>query len=630
MNLDVTKIFFKYTHEEYKKYVGDEFGKTIIGVFTDEPGMTYVSGNYLPYTESFFEVFKKRCGYDAKEKLYLMYKPMDCEEARLIKKDWYETCSYLFEENFTVPYKNWCSENNLWLTGHLPAEERIDIHVLFTGSIYKQLRHYHVPGIDTVASKRTINFERFDMPGAFTGSIAHYTGKDRVLCETYTGSGLDLNVSDIRKVANRLMLYGVNMLLFMGAYYTIKGLNKVRPAGYPPTHNHLNPQFEFYTDFCDYVSKFSYISTTTHQIANTLILYPYDTFLANRDINSKFTSTFFEKNLNTIAAFICALRRLNKSFEIGFDEAIDNAEIKGNKLLLADCEYEAIIVPCMSHIRKTTATILKQFIENGGKVIFANDIPKYIVDDFSRIDFIPPDDIIFEMIKDFSNAKISTIVKKNDENIYTILTNQMTYATMDGLCYKIKECYKMFGIKEDIEVEGKNIISNRRKHENFLISFLFNDVDEEEIAAIKLNVGEAAIVLDINTMTVSGIFKVGCKKEIYFNGHDGKVVFAGKLNDIEIIASEFPKAKIPKVYTNKLHLNLKPHMPYNLYRFEYKMVKPESVDTVLSLNTNNMEKWLDKNPDMCFVREKGGPNSNYMAENQALYPYIEKGNLLFH
>jgi hypothetical protein len=640
MNQDVTKIFFEYTHDAYKKYIGDEFGKTVIGVFTDEPCMTFMSSSYLPYTESFFEVFKERCGYDAREKLYLMYKPMDCEESRLIKKDWYETCSYLFEENFIIPYKNWCSENNLLLTGHLPTEEEMNDHVLSTGSLYKQLRHFHAPGIDTVSSKRGIRLERFDMAGAFAGSIAHFARKERVLCETYTGSGWDLNVSDIRKIANRLMLYGINMLLFMGAFYTVKGLKKARPIGYPPTHNHLNPQFQFYGNFCEYVSKFSYISAKTYQIAKTLILYPYDALLPNRDINSKIThfyQMFFidrdentklsscEKTSETIASIICVLRKLNRSFEIGFDEAIENAKIRGNRLLLAGCEYEVIIVPYMHYIRKTTASVLKQFIKNGGKVIFVNDIPKFIVDDFSRIDFIPSDDTIFEMIEDFSDDKNSTIIKKNNENIYTILTNQMIYATIGGLCDKINECYEAFGVTEDIEVEGKNIISNRRKHNSLFISFLFNEIDEKEIATIKLNVGEAAIVLDINTMTISDIFRVGHKKEIHFNGHDGKIVFAGKLNDIEAIASEFPKTVMPKVYTNKLPLNLKPYMPYNLYRFKYKMVKPEVIETVLSLNTKDMENWLEKNPNMCFLREKKGPNSSYMAENQAIYPYIEKG-----
>lgn len=37
LNLDATKAFLNATHEKYKQKCGDLFGKTLLGVFTDEP-----------------------------------------------------------------------------------------------------------------------------------------------------------------------------------------------------------------------------------------------------------------------------------------------------------------------------------------------------------------------------------------------------------------------------------------------------------------------------------------------------------------------------------------------------------------------------------------------------------------
>jgi hypothetical protein len=49
-----TEQYLRFTHEQYKKYVGDEFGKTILGFRGDEPDYS-IPG--LPWTPKFFERF---------------------------------------------------------------------------------------------------------------------------------------------------------------------------------------------------------------------------------------------------------------------------------------------------------------------------------------------------------------------------------------------------------------------------------------------------------------------------------------------------------------------------------------------------------------------------------------------
>ena len=61
LNPEATKQFLAFTHEQYKKHLGDEFGKTILGFRGDEPDYT-VSG--LPWTQSFFNRFQQIKGYD--------------------------------------------------------------------------------------------------------------------------------------------------------------------------------------------------------------------------------------------------------------------------------------------------------------------------------------------------------------------------------------------------------------------------------------------------------------------------------------------------------------------------------------------------------------------------------------
>lgn len=72
--------FIELTHEKYKQHCGDKFGKSIKGIFTDEPHrgglFTNLSGmgnNAAPWTNNLFEQFEKRFGYSLTEHLPELY-----------------------------------------------------------------------------------------------------------------------------------------------------------------------------------------------------------------------------------------------------------------------------------------------------------------------------------------------------------------------------------------------------------------------------------------------------------------------------------------------------------------------------------------------------------------------------
>ena len=56
---EAVRQFIDWTHEQYKKWIGDEFGKTVLGFRGDEPDFAYT-----PWTPKMVEEFKARKGYD--------------------------------------------------------------------------------------------------------------------------------------------------------------------------------------------------------------------------------------------------------------------------------------------------------------------------------------------------------------------------------------------------------------------------------------------------------------------------------------------------------------------------------------------------------------------------------------
>ena len=52
-------------------------------------------------------------------------------------------------------------------------------------------------------------------------------------------------------IFDKMALGGVNRLQYMRAYYSIAGMRKCLPGGYPPSHSFQNAYWGFYRQFGD-------------------------------------------------------------------------------------------------------------------------------------------------------------------------------------------------------------------------------------------------------------------------------------------------------------------------------------------------------------------------------------------
>ena len=89
LNPEATRAFLKITHETYKQAVGDEFGKTVLGFFGDEPDYTC----FMPWTPKLLDEFRQQKGYDLQPKLPLLFAPKMTDEALRVKADYYDVWS---------------------------------------------------------------------------------------------------------------------------------------------------------------------------------------------------------------------------------------------------------------------------------------------------------------------------------------------------------------------------------------------------------------------------------------------------------------------------------------------------------------------------------------------------------
>ncbi len=385
--------FIELTHERYKQHIGNEFGKTVRGVFTDEPTtLRHFDGTVATcaWNDVFDEEFQKDHGYSIIPWLYLFWniEPKRAQEHKAIH-DCRETIKRLYFTNFLKQYSQWCTDNNLILTGHFGGEEEIMAHVTQCDML-EALTLLHLPGMDTIVSSQSIDQKQFNIAAKMPASAAKFIGSDRVLCETFSGSGWYMRFSDMKRIANRLMLLGVNWIQYMGAYYTIGGTAKNYPFGYAPSHGYMNPYFPFYHKLGEHIAAFSALSAKTVPDASVLLFLPVEQARQDRykqqrdrlDEHAQFEGLFNGCLLDTVNALVAE----GIGFELFSEALTDNITVFDGYLEAYGHRYDTVIFPVMRFVNARTRTLIAELKAHNVKMIFLYALPEVEVDSGEAFD----------------------------------------------------------------------------------------------------------------------------------------------------------------------------------------------------------------------------------------------------
>ncbi|MCL2517936.1 MAG: hypothetical protein FWF15_05175 [Oscillospiraceae bacterium] len=384
LNPKAIQAFIEYTHEKYKQYIGDEFGETVIGVFTDEPCITSI-GDYeasgIPWYDELEEDFQAWSGYDIKDRLELLYLPGVTDEIRNIKIHFWRFLSFRFQKVFIAAMKDWCEDNNLLLTGHMCGEEGLWSNMMQSVDIYRDLSEFHLPGIDSIFSKQSIDTPNYNIAGKILSSAGRFYNKRRLLCETYTGSGWDLRFSDMRRIANRLILLGVNMIQYMGSYYTLDNMRKLLPICYPPSHSYNNPLMSGYKPFGEYVARLQYLSEMTRPKGKVLVVMPtLASFAMCKPLTvlmGYYDTEYSIKHMDVpIETAVNALLAANIEYDLASDTLADALSIENGKLKFYGSEYDWLVLPAMH----CTDEKMNSIISEHDKIFFINQLAEFPVE----------------------------------------------------------------------------------------------------------------------------------------------------------------------------------------------------------------------------------------------------------
>ncbi len=268
--------FIELTHQRLYEYIGNAlFAKTVEGFFTDEVACMLEStgkngvwtAECLPWTPEFPALFKAKYGYDIAENYAVLADPVQSQRQR---RDYWQLAQELHVNAFYRAIADWCDRHQVKFTGHLgddfPAQQ-----VRFSGNPFLALSQMHIPGWDYLGNDQSV--EQLVMQMSMVSSVAAATKRKYCFCEAFGVSPQNLTPEKILRKSVFFGLHGINMIYFMGARQSSKGLRKHL---YWPAFFDDSPYFEALAELGKAVGRGLALTSLVKRETRYAILYPQD------------------------------------------------------------------------------------------------------------------------------------------------------------------------------------------------------------------------------------------------------------------------------------------------------------------------------------------------------------------
>jgi len=478
LNPESTQRFIELTHDRYKKAVGDEFGTVVPGFYTDEPAMHYFqvgTDNFIvPWSSQMFKIFRERNGYSLKPYLPALYANMGAITSK-IRYDFWRALSDQYDECYYGALRKWCDENGVLFTGHLLFENWLRGHARCEGNVIKHLKNMHMTGVDHLYPKIGSENE----PGEhvelkMASSAAHHFGSKRLLCESMGGTYWDCSLERMKWIANWEYSLGVNLFNNHGYHYSIEGERK---RDWPPSQFYHHTWWKYYDKFTIYMARLGHVLTGGRHVAKVLILYPINSIWTNY-IPQHCTkiSALIESDFNYMTD---ALLHLHYDFDYVDEDVLIESKIENGVIHIADEDYQMIILPPVTHMKKSTLDKIRKFVESGGKLLTNNLLPVETLESDDQGAVAPVEEFFglnpADILKEFEQDKNPDTIQTLDKDVLMIRGTSLTKGRRRGdLNLVLEQC-----LVPDAKISHPEVFYLHRIKDNKHIYYFANTLQQD-------------------------------------------------------------------------------------------------------------------------------------------------------
>lgn len=364
LNGRVVDEFILETHEKYYARFKNDFGKALMGFFTDEPQYFRWETAYTPVI---LAAYKDKYNEDLLEVLGGLF--IDCEDCFKTRFRYHKLMNELFTTNFAKKIFDWCEAHNCRLTGHAVEESSLSGQMWCCAGVMPFYEYEHIPGIDWLGREIGNGI----MPKQ-VGSVARQLGKKQVLTETFACSGWDVTPMELKIIAEWQYVGGVNLMCQHLSSYSIRGQRK---RDYPLSFSEHTPWFKHMKDFNDYFARLGYIISNGEELCDVGVIHPmtsaYLTYNRREDY----------KSVEEIEKGFAELTEKLGSYQI-YHHYIDedilsrHGYVDKGELVVGKCRYKTIVFPKIYNLLSSTNRLIEQFAAEGGNIYFDDLPPKFV------------------------------------------------------------------------------------------------------------------------------------------------------------------------------------------------------------------------------------------------------------
>ena len=376
---DAINEFVKITYGAYRSAVGNDFGKYIPSMFTDEahaPAIHVLEraaqpGNVvLPWTYSLPDEFSKKYGYDISQRIPEIVWNLPNGEISEARYDYYDFRCEMFAKNYLETCRDACTENNLRFTGHIMAEESLESQTQWCGEAMRMYKYFDMPGIDVLCHSIGFNAAKQCQ------SAVHQYSKEAMTCELYGVTNWNFDFRGHKLEGDWLAALGVTLRVPHLSWVSMAGESK---RDYPAPIGEQSPWYGEYSYIENHFARVNTALTRGKPCVRVAVVHPIESMWINYGSNDSTR----EKRI-----------QIDKDFEnltewllfgtIDFDFICESllceqdVSSESGKINIENMQYEAVIVPNCETIRSSTLNVLHNFANCGGRVIVTGNKPKYI------------------------------------------------------------------------------------------------------------------------------------------------------------------------------------------------------------------------------------------------------------
>lgn len=272
-------VLIKAVYEPHYEHFKEEFGKTILGFFSDEPGFMNEKGvnadsligkesMMLPWSEELEQRWK-----EVYQDQYLIHLPalwMEVDHFASIRHSYMDIATTLYKECFDENLGTWCRERGVMHIGHVIEDK--DSHARLgvgAGHYFRALAGQDMAGVDIVINqlvpgidegchsygrgKWDMEFFNYALP-KLGSSLAHIDPikKGRCMAEVFGAFGWHEGLKEMKWISDHFLVRGIN-------YFVPHAFSQAEfpDVDCPPhfyAHGH-NPQFRYFSSLMSYLNR---------------------------------------------------------------------------------------------------------------------------------------------------------------------------------------------------------------------------------------------------------------------------------------------------------------------------------------------------------------------------------------